>query len=172
MLWIIRLIQRLVKALNSEGTPGQVAAGLTLGAAVGLTPLASLHNVLFVLAIFLLNVSVPGAMLGWVTFTAFAFLLDPLFDRVGTAILLDDGALTGIWATIYNTPVLAYTNLTNSVVLGSLIGWLVMAIPLFFVARWGVARYRETLYKRYKDTRAFRAIRASKLYNVYRTFRP
>jgi uncharacterized protein (TIGR03546 family) len=172
MLWTIRLIQKLVKALNSEGTPGQVAAGVTLGAALGLTPLASLHNLLFLLGILLLNVSVPGAILGWVAFTGVAFLMDPIFDQVGTAILLEDGALTGVWATIYNTPVLAFTNLTNSIVLGSLIGWLVLALPLFFASRLAIARYRATIYERYKDAPAFRAIRASKLYNAYRAFRP
>ena len=39
MYWAIKFIQSLVKALNSEGTPGQIAAGIALGACFGLTPL-------------------------------------------------------------------------------------------------------------------------------------
>jgi len=172
MYWIVRLIQRLIKALNSDGTPGQVAAGVVLGAAIGLTPLTSLHNLLFLLVILLFNVSVPGALLGWVVFTPMAFLLDPLFDRVGSAVLLNGGTLEGLWGAIYNTPVLAFTNLTNSVVLGSLIGWCALSLPIFFVARWTIARYRATVYARLKDAKAFKAVQASKLYNVYRVFRP
>ena len=41
---LLKLIQSLIKALHSEGTPGQLAAGLALGAILGLTPLWNLHN--------------------------------------------------------------------------------------------------------------------------------
>ena len=172
MLWLLRLLQRLIRALNSEGTPGQVAAGITLGAAIGLTPLLSLHNLVFLLAILLFNVSVPGALLGWVVFTGLAFLFDPLFDRVGTALLGGPEALEGVFAAVYNTPVLAFTNLTNTVVLGSLVGWVVLAGPVYLGSRWAIARYRASIYERYRDAPAFRAVRASKLYTVYRWFRP
>jgi uncharacterized protein (TIGR03546 family) len=107
-----------------------------------------------------------------VLFGALAFTLDPALDWLGTLLLLQTGSLQGLWATIYNTPVLAFTNLTNSVVLGSLIGWLVLAAQIFLWARWAVARYRAKVYERYKDSRAYKAVRASKLYNLYRIFRP
>ena len=44
MLALLKLIQSLIKTLHSAGTPGQVAAGMALGSALGLTPLLSLHN--------------------------------------------------------------------------------------------------------------------------------
>ena len=39
MLILLKLLQSLVKTLHSEGTPLQIAAGVALGAALGLTPL-------------------------------------------------------------------------------------------------------------------------------------
>jgi uncharacterized protein (TIGR03546 family) len=171
MYWIIKLIQSLVKALNSEGTPGQVAAGMAMGACLGLTPLLELHNLLIVAAVLFFRVSVPGAMLGWFIFTPVGFLLDPVFDALGQA-LLDVSGLRPLWGAAYNAPVLALANPTNTIVLGSFVGWLVLALPIFFFARWGVASYRRTIYERYKDHRIFRALRASKIYNVYRMFRP
>jgi uncharacterized protein (TIGR03546 family) len=170
--WLIKFVQSLVRALNSEGTPGQVAAGMAMGAAVGLTPFINLHNVLVLSLVLLLNVSVPGAILGWFFCIPLGFVLDPVFDSIGQILLLDVPALSGLWSTVYNTPVLALTNLTNSVVVGSLVGWMVLAGPIFFLARWGVMRYRATIYARYKDAKLFKAIRASKLYNIYRLFRP
>lgn len=172
MYWIVKLVQSLVKALNSEGTPGQVAAGIAMGACLGLTPLINLHNLLVVLAILFFRVSVPGAMLGWMIFTPVGFMLDPLFDRLGYAMIMDAGALRDVWAAAYNTPILALANPTNTIVVGSFTSWLVLAVPIFFAARYGVARYRATLYARYKDHRFFRALRASKLYNTYKLFRP
>lgn len=172
MLTLIKLVQSLVKALNSEGTPGQVAAGIALGAIFGLTPLMSLHNLLMLAAIFLLNVSLPGAFVGWLVFLPLGFALDPVFHAAGEKLLLETPALAGWWTTVYNTPVLSLANLTNTIVLGSLLGWLVFSVPIFFGARWGVARYRATLYVRIKDARLFRAVQASKVYNLYRLFRP
>ncbi|MEQ1856739.1 MAG: TIGR03546 family protein [Longimicrobiales bacterium] len=172
MYAIIKLIQSLVKALNSEGTPGQVAAGIALGACLGLTPLLNLHNLLVVGVILFFRVSVPGATLGWLVFTPVGFLLDPVFDRIGTALLVGNSGLESVWSAAYNAPVVALANPTNTIVVGSLVGWAVLAIPIFFGARGGVGWYRRTIYERYKDAKFFRALRASKLYNVYETFRP
>lgn len=172
MYWIVKLLQSLVKALNSEGTPGQVAAGMAMGACLGLTPLLNLHNLLVIAVILFFRVSVPGAMLGWMIFTPLGFLLDPLFDRVGLALLVDDASLGDVWGRAYNTPFVALANPTNTIVLGSFVGWLVLALPIFFLARWGVGVYRRTIYERYKDAKLFRAIRSSKVYNYYRLLRP
>lgn len=172
MYWIVKLVQSLVKALNSEGTPGQVAAGMAIGACLGLTPLLNLHNLLIVAVILFFRVSVPGAMLGWLIFTPVGFLLDPVFDRIGRALLIDTTALHDVWGTAYNAPVVALANPTNTIVVGSFAGWIVLAVPIFFAARWGVGWYRRRIYDRYKDAKVFRALRASKVYNVYRLFRP
>ena len=172
MYWIVKLVQSLVKALNSEGTPGQVAAGMAMGACLGLTPLLNLHNLAIVAIILFFRVSVPGAMLGWLIFTPVGFLLDPVFDRVGRALLLDNASLSDVWGAAYNAPVVALANPTNTIVVGSLVGWAVLAVPIFFAARWGVGWYRRTIYERYKNARVFRALRASKVYNAYRIFRP
>ncbi len=172
MYWIVKFIQSLAKALNSEGTPGQVAAGIALGACLGLTPLVSLHNLLIVGLILFFRVSVPGATLGWMVFTPVGFALDPVFHALGTALLAESSALRPLWVALYNMPVVALGNPTNTIVIGSIVGWVVGAVPIFFGARAAVAWYRATIYERYRDARLFRAIRASKLYGAYRLFRP
>lgn len=172
MYTIVKFIQSLVKALNSEGTPGQVAAGITMGACLGLTPLLSLHNLLVVGAILFFRVSVPGATLGWLIFTPLGFALDPTFDAIGTSLIADTASLRGLWISLYNTPVVALGNPTNTIVVGSLVFWLVTAIPIFFLTRWAVGLYRATIYARYKDAPVFKALRASKVYGLYRLFRP
>jgi uncharacterized protein (TIGR03546 family) len=172
MYWILKLVQGLVKALNSDGTPAQVAAGIALGACLGLSPLLSLHNLLILGTILFFKVSVPGATLGWLLFTPLGFLLDPLFHRVGLALLADTSALRGLWVFLYNAPLLALGNPTNTIVVGSLVVWAAALVPIFFAARWAIARYRRTVYARYRDSRAFKAIRASKVYEFYQLFRP
>lgn len=87
MLALLKLLQSIFATLHSEGTPRQVAAGLALGAALGLTPLVNPHNLIVFALLCLLNVSFGGGMLGWALFTPVGFALDPLFHRIGLALL-------------------------------------------------------------------------------------
>ena len=169
---IIKLLQSIFKALNSEGTPGQVAAGIALGSIFGLTPLLSLHNVAMIAVVFLFNVSVPGAIIGFLVFTPVGFVLDPFFDTIGTMLLVDASGLAPLWRAINAMPVIPLTNFSNTVLLGSVVGWAVLAWPIYFVGRWGVRRYRETIFERVQQMKLYRAVKASKVYNVYRLFRP
>jgi len=171
MLTLVKLLQSLIKTLHSEGTPGQVAAGIALGSALGLTPLMNVHNLIIFALIVLLNVSFGGGMLGWALFVPVAFILDPAFHAIGRRLLADPG-LRPLWTDWYNTPLVPYTNFNNTVVLGSVVGWLVLAIPIFFAARYGIARYRATVGERVRQSRFYQAVTASKVYNVYRLFRP
>ena len=161
----------MVKALNSEGRPGQVAAGIALGACLGLTPLLSLHNIVVVLLAMILTVSLAGFSLGWTVFVPLGFLLDPLFDRIGDA-LLSAPWLAGLHTWIANTPVISLAGFNNTIVLGSLVFWIVMYVPIYLLAKKGVERYRATVYERLRNTRAFQAVKASQLYKVYQWFNP
>jgi uncharacterized protein (TIGR03546 family) len=171
MLSIIKLIQSLFATLHSEGTPGQVAAGIMLGAGIGLTPLLSAHNLVLFAAIVLLNVSFGGGMLGMALFTPLGFLLDPLFDRIGLALLNAPG-LRGLWTTWYNVPLLPYTNFNNSVTLGSFVFWLVTMLPIYLLAKRGISHYRATYGARVLNSKFMKAVKASKVYNIYSWFVP
>jgi uncharacterized protein (TIGR03546 family) len=171
MLGLLKLIQSIIKTLHSAGTPGQVAAGMALGSALGLTPLVNVHNLLIFSLLVLLNVSFGGGMLGWMLFVPIGFLLDPMFDAMGLS-LLENASLRPMWTTWTNTPLLPYTNFNNTVVLGSFVTWVVLAVPIFFAARYGVARYRATVGERVRQSRWYKAVTASQVYNMYRLFRP
>jgi uncharacterized protein (TIGR03546 family) len=168
---LIKLIQSLFGALHSEGTPGQLAAGIALGSILGLTPLLNPHNAIVFALLVLLNVSFAGGMLGWALFVPIGFLLDPLFDWIGHSLLLTP-SLRGMWTSLYNTPIVPLTNFNNTVVLGSLVFALLLLVPLFLATRWAVARYRVTVGERVRRSRFYRTVMASKVYNVYRMFRP
>ena len=171
MLTLLKLIQSMIKTLHSAGTPGQVAAGMALGSALGLTPLMSLHNLVIFSVLVLLNVSFGGGMLGWMLFVPVGFLLDPAFDRIGLK-LLAAPSLTPLWTDLTNTPILPYTDFNNTVVLGSFVSWLILTIPIFFAARYGVAKYRATIGERVRQSKIYKAVTASQIYNVYKMFRP
>ncbi len=169
---LLKLLQSLIKALNSDGTPGQVAAGIALGAVFGLTPLMNVHNLVLFLLALILNVSFPGVMLGWVLFLPVGFALDPVFDAIGHLLLIGTPALLPLWTWCYNTPIVALTTFNNTIVLGSVVLWAAAFVPLFFLLRYLVTKYRATVYARLQRTRVFQAVKASKAYNLYTLFRP
>jgi uncharacterized protein (TIGR03546 family) len=172
MLVVLKLLQSLAKTLHSEGTPTQIAAGFALGAALGLTPLFNIHNILIIVLLAMLNVSFGAGLLAMALFAPLGFALDPLFDVIGRRLLVETPALRPLWTTLDNSPGLALLGFDNTVVVGSVVGWLALAIPIFLFARWAVLYYRSTLGERVRQTRVYHAIVGSQAYNVYRWFRP
>lgn len=172
MLTLLKLLRSLVKTLHSDGTPGQIAAGVALGAALGLTPIANVHNVVVLLLLAILNVSFAAGLFAWAALVPVGFMLDPLFDRIGRWLLVDMQGLRPLWTAMDNIPGLALTNFNNSVVLGSVVLWLLLFVPVYFAARVGVVRYRATMGERVRQSRFYKALEASQLYNVYTWFRP
>lgn len=170
MLALLKLLQSLVKTLHSDGTPNQIALGVALGAALGLTPIANVHNVIVLVLLVMLNVSFGAGLLGWAVFTPVGFLMDPVFDRIGRQLLIDTPSLRSFWTTLDHTPLVPFTNFGNTVVLGSVIGWLLLCIPIFLLARFAVLRYRATFGARVQQWRIVQAVKASKLYNVWEWF--
>jgi hypothetical protein len=60
--------------------------------------------------------------------------------------------------------VLALTNFTNnSVVLGSVLVWLALAVPVFVGSYYGVVHYRATVGARFRKTRIYHTIVASQV---------
>src|SRR3954466_7288266 len=148
MLALLKLLHSLAKTLHSEGTPTQIGLGVALGAALGLTPIANAHNLVVLLLLAVLNVSFGAGMLAWGVFVPVGFMLDPLFDRVGHWLLVDATSLRPLWTTWDNQPVLALTNFNNTVVLGSLVVWFVLFLPIYFASQIAVIRYRTTVGER------------------------
>jgi len=172
MLTLLKLVRSLFNTLHSDGSPGQIAAGVALGAALGLTPIANVHNVLVFLLLAVLNVSFAAGLLAWGVFVPVGFLLDPVFDRIGHWLLVDMQSLRPLWTAWDNVPGLALTNFNNTVVLGSVVAWLLLFLPIYFLARFGVLRYRATIGARVRQSRFYKALQASQVYNVYTWFRP
>jgi len=145
--------------------------GMAIGLAFGLTPLLSLHNLVILAVAMLTTVSFPGVIVGWVIAVPIGFMLDRLFDRVGMALLTTD-ALTPLWVWIVNTPVVALTQLNNTIVLGSLVVWLIALVPSFLLFRVLVARYRVHIFAHIQKWRIVQVVKTSKIYGLYDTFRP
>src|SRR5918992_593490 len=104
MLTLLKMLQSLVKTLHSDGTPSQIAAGVALGAALGLTPIANVHHAVIFVLLAVLNVSFGAGLFAWAVFVPVGFMLDPLFDRFGRRLLMETPSLQPLWTAADNTP--------------------------------------------------------------------
>lgn len=167
----LKLLAKLFKILRSGESPGKIAGGFILGMILGLTPVMSLHNLVVLILIIILNVNMGMAIFSFLLCSAFAYLLDPMFHRLGFWILVDIPALKGLWTAMYNTPVIALTGFNNTVRMGSFVISLILLIPVYFAVKQGVVYYREHLDSRIQKWKIVQVIKGSKIYNLYEKIR-
>ena len=165
---ILRYIAKLLKALASEASPAQIAGGFILGMIIGLTPLASFHNLIILILILVLRVNVGMAILSFMIFSGVAYLADSQFHQFGIWLLELDG-MQGTYTNMYDIEWIAMTRFYNTVVIGSLVSSVILLVPVFFLVRYGVVQYREKIHERVKKWKIIRVIKGSKFYSFYQT---
>ena len=163
---MIRMVAKLLKVLNSEADPSQISLAFSLSMVSGFLPYFSPLNLLVLLVVFLVRVNFAAYFLGTAFFSGIAYLLDPLFNQVGLA-LLTAAPLEGFWTALYNTTLGRLQKFNNSVVMGSFITALFLFVPLVFITNAAIRRYREHVLQWVMKTRFMKMITASKLYDIY-----
>jgi uncharacterized protein (TIGR03546 family) len=164
---IVKYIAKLIKILRSAATPGQIAGGLILGMIPGLTPIWSLHNLLVLFIIIILNVNISMAIFSFIVFSGIAYLFDPAFHNLGFFLLVDITSLKGFWTSIYNVPILGLSQFNNTVVMGSLVSSLILLIPLYYASKRGVIAYRVKIDPKFQKWKVVQAVKGSKIYSAY-----
>ncbi|MFO7604922.1 MAG: TIGR03546 family protein [Desulfurivibrionaceae bacterium] len=165
---MLKLIARLLKVLNSENDPGQISLGFCFAMIIGLTPLMTLHNILVIFLVCILRANLSAFLLGFMVFTGIAYLLDPLFDRLGLVLLTAD-PLEPLWTSMYNLTLFRLESFNNSIVMGSLVFSLVLFIPMYFLFNLLIVKYRDHLLSWIQKSRVMKFFMASKFYQVYKS---
>jgi uncharacterized protein (TIGR03545 family)/uncharacterized protein (TIGR03546 family) len=135
---------KLFKALNSAQTPWQVTLAIALGMVAGLTPMFGLLSIVVVFLAFVLNIHLGLFFVVSALFAGIGYLLDPVFEQIGYAVLASEG-LKGFWTAWYNNGLLRITQFNNTLVMGSTLVSLVLVAPLYFVLGWAINHYRQGL---------------------------
>ncbi len=162
----MRLILKLIKALNSETDPAQISLGLCFGLVAGLTPILSLHNTVVLLLVLLLRVNVSAFIASTLLSSGVAWAIDPYLSRIGLAVL-QAGALEGLWTSFYNMTIFRLERFNNSIVMGSLVTSLALFIPLFFIFSTLIRQYRERVLGWINRLKIVQTLKASRIYGIY-----
>jgi len=167
---IIKFIMKFVGILNKDASPQQIAGGMALGAIMGITPLVSLHNLFVFVLVLMIRVNITSAILSLGLFSVFAYVFDPLFNKVGYFLLVDVGALQSLWTALYNTPFVPWTKFNNTLTLGSFVCSLLIFGPLYVLVIWLVKKYREKVMTAIQKWKVVQVFKTSRLYDLYRRY--
>ncbi|MDE3117995.1 MAG: TIGR03546 family protein [Nitrospirota bacterium] len=166
---MMRMLARLLAVLNSETHPGQISLGFCFAMVAGFTPLMSLHNLLVLLLVLVIRVNLSAFLLGLPVWSGLAFGLDPLFHRVGLAVLTN-GSLASLWTSLYNSTLWRLEHFNNSIVMGSLLVSLLAFAPLYVLSNLAIRRYRAHVLAWVEKTRVMQLLKASRFYSLYQSF--
>ncbi|MCF7885108.1 MAG: TIGR03546 family protein [Candidatus Marinimicrobia bacterium] len=167
----MKLIKKLLKALKSASSPSQLAWGFALGMIMilGLTPFWNIHNAIIFILILIININIGSAILGFLIFSGFAYIFDPLFHALGYYLLTQVEFLQGLWQSLYNNPAVVATQYNNTVVLGSLLSAVIIFIPVFFGFKKFVHIYREKIDPYIQKLKIVKVLKSTKLYKLFST---
>jgi uncharacterized protein (TIGR03546 family) len=170
MFWL-QILSNFFKILRAGQTPAQIAGGFALGSIAGLSPHLSLQVLAVWIFILIINVNLSAAFLGATLFALIAYLIDPLFHRLGYLLLVDVDALRPIWTSLYNAPVAPLTRFYNTVVLGSFVGAAILSPFVYFGMKSFVVAYRQHIGARVEKWKIYQILSKSALVRWYHTIR-
>lgn len=133
-MFMLRPFRLFFKALVVDATPRQMAFGFAMGLLVGLVPKGNLLAIGLMMLMCSLRVNLGVALATVFVSSWVGMLLDPITHRIGE-FLLKSESLRPLWATMYDTSLLPWTDFNNTVVLGSFTLGVAAFVPMYFISR-------------------------------------
>ncbi len=165
---MITLIAKLLKILNSDDKPAQIALAVVFASIMGLTPLLSPHNILLLLLVLVIRVNLSMFLTNLGLFTIIAYLFDPLSNSLGLW-LLQAEALQSLWTHLYQSSIWRLLAYNNTLILGSLTLSLLLSPLVFIATQWLITHYRQRLMAWIQKTRLALWLKSSRLFSAYQT---
>ena len=131
---MLKFIVKLLKALNSNSHPGEIAHAVCLGMLLGFLPKNNIFWFIITVFVLFMRINKGALALSTLGFSLLAPLFDPIFDQVGYWFLTQP-KLEPAFAWLLDIPFVGFTKFNNTIASGSLLCGLVLYIPLYVIAR-------------------------------------
>ena len=155
---MISFIAKLIVALNSNSRPSELASGIAFGFLLALIPGGNLLWIsIFVIAFFLKH-NIAALLLSMGLFRLFISVFDPLLDLLGGTVL-GYPQLHDLFTSLYNIPLLPYSNFNNSIVMGGFVLGIILWLPVFFLFIFAVKIYRKKFASRIAESKFVKALK-------------
>ncbi|WP_340676801.1 TIGR03546 family protein [Paraglaciecola sp.] len=159
-------IAKLLKALNSDASPWQLAWGFTIGMIMGLTPLLGLHSLILLFVVLFFRVNLSAFLLSWALFALLALPLGSLMAQLGESILGSE-SLIPLWTQFYSTTVGQLTQFYHTLTLGSLVLSILISPFLLVASKLLIVQYRERVMVWVNKIKLVQFIKGTNFYRLY-----
>lgn len=133
LVFFIKRLLNLRQAIFGRREPNQLAWGFALGGLIGIIPHGNLVAVLVLLMILSVKINHGMAMVTAFATTLLAPYLDAQTHTVGLQVLTHP-ELANFWAATWQLPIVPWTSINNTVVLGSLLVGVAALLPSYVVS--------------------------------------
>jgi uncharacterized protein (TIGR03546 family) len=150
-----RPIRNLLRVFGRDRSPHQLALAIAIGMMIGLIPKGNLIAVIFSVALLALRVNLGAGLTVAFAVSMFSPQLDRLTHGVGVR-LLKMPAFHEQMVQIYQWPVVAWSSLNNTAVLGGVITGSLLFYPTYHISRGLICRWLpvwQRIHDRWKKAR-------------------
>ena len=147
-------IFKLLKTLNSAQSSWQVSLAIVLALISGFLPLATPLSLVILFIAFAINIPLGIYFFLSVVFGGVALALDPVFAALGLSIL-SAPALESTFTAMYNYAPTLWTSYNYTILMGSLVLSLPLALTLFPILTKIIDKYRDVLEAKFKESKFF-----------------
>ena len=135
----------------------QLAVGIAFGMIIGLIPKDSLIPYAIAAIALLTNANLLSLIVSAFVLSQLSPLFDPITHPIGAWVLTFD-PLESVWISLYEIPVVPWTRIENTVVMGSLVLGLLFAVPTYALSFYFFEKFGSSISKLVFNNRVSRWI--------------
>ena len=132
ILWTIKLFSTLRRAIAGRRYPAQLAWAVAFGVLLGVIPHGNLLAIALLVVVLSLKINHAAATLTAIGVSFLAAKLDPVSHAIGDYVLTHP-QVADTAATAWTFPLVPWTDLNNTIVMGSFLIGLAALFPIFLV---------------------------------------
>lgn len=163
---MLTVLAKLLKLLNSDTNPAQLALAVCFGLSIGLMPgFSALLLVLFIL-VCVIKANLTLFLLVWGIFEGVAYVFDPLIHQLGYWVLTQP-SLSTFFTELLNSSVWTLAAINNTLVMGAALVILALWLPVFFLVKVLVVKYRSNIQRLIEKFKIVQMLKGSKFFKLY-----
>jgi uncharacterized protein (TIGR03546 family) len=152
----LKYIIKLVKSLNSNAHPGEIAHACAFGALLGLMPKDNaLWWLIFIFTLFM-RINKGSYFIFIIIGSLLAPHLDGFFDSFGYLILMLPQC-TSLFSKWLDIPFVSFTKFNNTIVMGSFLTGIITYIPIYIILRLFVMVWRKYIASALSNSKIVKA---------------
>ncbi|MFH1665536.1 MAG: TIGR03546 family protein [Candidatus Omnitrophota bacterium] len=160
MIPIISLPAKIIRLLESNVSPEEIAAGVCLGMFMGFIPLNGPMVFLLVALFLIIKLNRLSVVITLPVFKLLYVLgVSSVTDMMGGYLLIDVRQLTYLWRWVTGLPVIAYLDLNNTLVAGGAALSVILCVPVFMASRAAAGAMKKKYAEKIKGMKFVRWIK-------------